>query len=119
MTNQTKEKLKTFIYKFVKTHYDELKEMPIDYGFNDKSDMLGNIKHNDSDAAWAFFELMNWGMNTNYKQNYCVGYMEDDTPVYKIDDIYFVYGEPDNSNEYGMFIEVKKTIKTIELFEHF
>ena len=55
MTNQTKEKIKKFIYKFVKTHYNELKELPTYYGFNDKSDMLGSIKQNDSDAAWAFF----------------------------------------------------------------
>lgn len=117
MTNQTKDKLKSFIYKFVKDHYDELKEMPIDYGFNDKSDMLGSIKQNESDAAWAFFELMDWGMNTNYKKEYLVGYTEDYNPVYKIDDIYFVYGEPDNSNEYGKFIEMKLTTKTVEVFE--
>lgn len=123
MTNQTKDKLKSFIYNFVKNHYDELKETPEMYGFNNKSDMLGCIKQNEGDAAWAFFELMDWGMKTDYKKDYLVGYMEDYTPVYKIDNVYFAYDAPLHHdapcvfNDYGKFIEIKRTTKTVEVFE--
>jgi hypothetical protein len=66
------------IHKFVKEHVDEVenkltiwgnKQTYKELGFNDRTDMLKQIKNDVEIAVWALQELMVWGMSPNHNRD--------------------------------------------------
>lgn len=120
-------KFRTFVAKFVKEHINEVEyenklfsetknSMYESFGFTSRTNMLNSIKNNAKDTAWAFKELMIWGMSTDYTSKYEVGTIEREDgrilTVYHIDGIgYFTLDEHDE------FKTVSKKEKVIEVFE--
>lgn len=110
------EHFRSFIYSFIKENIDEISYKITDLGFISKLSLLKNIKRNDNDALWAFTELMSWGMNHNYSEEFIVGHLDDEfnTPVYKWDNYYFIIEY--EKNKYSIK-EVEYITKTIKVFQ--
>ena len=86
-----KTKFRIFIHNFIKEHTWELKDSYEYLGFKNEKDMLNQIKTDDQVAMWAFTEIMYWGLKTkDYMNTFKVGEINDETPVFKIDDLYFI-----------------------------
>ena len=123
---QQEKAFRIFVYKFVRNHINEVEYENKRFsetknstyeslGFTSRTNMLNSIKNNANDAAWAFEELMTWGMGTDYTSRYEVGTIERDgcvLTVYHIDGIgYFTLDEIDE------FKAVHKKEQVIEVFE--
>lgn len=125
-----KELLCSEIHKFVKEHIDEVENKKNfwggnqtydELGFENRDDMLKQIKKDPEIALWALTELMVWGMSKTHDKkvtNYCYQlFVEEETEdgevYYKIGNRYFVadfsYLGPDTIKE------VKKVTKLIEV----
>lgn len=85
-----KAKFRNFIHDFIKERLSEIKDSYSHLGFKDAKDMLKQIKNDDQVAMWAFTELMYWDMGREYYKDYQVGEINDETPVFKVDDFYFI-----------------------------
>lgn len=66
------------IHKFVKEHIDEVenkltiwddRQTYPELGFNNRTDMLRQIKNDVEVAIWALQELMMWGMSPNHNHD--------------------------------------------------
>lgn len=99
------------MWKFVKEHFEEIKESPKNLGFKNKTDMLNAIKVNWQDAWWALFELCSWGMERNYIDKFLIT-EGDSYNIYKIGRRYFK--KP--YHEDGI-VEVKQVVKTVKVID--
>lgn len=91
-TKDYKKEFRNFVHNFVKERINEVKDPYSNLGFKDVDDMLSSIKKNDSDAMWAFMELMTWGLGKDYCKDFQCGVLDEvfKTPVFNIKDFYFV-----------------------------
>lgn len=122
------------IHKFVKEHIDEVenkltiwgdKQTYQELGFNNRTDMLKQIKNDIEVAIWALQELMVWGMSPNHNHDshdYTREFFtediieEDNLTIYKV-------GNPERyfATEYNRhtritsITEVKRITKLIEV----
>lgn len=124
------------IHNFVKEHIDEVenkltiwgnKQTYKELGFNNRADMLKQIKNDVEVAIWALQELMVWGMSPNHNHDYH-DYTkelftedineEDNCTIYKV-------GNPSRyfATEYNRYTqttsitEVKRVTKLVEVTE--
>lgn len=127
---QQEKAFRTFVTKFVKEHINEVeygnkrfsetnKYMYESLGFTSRTNMLNSIKNNTKDAAWAFEELMTWGMSTDYTSKYEVGTIERGRSVltvYHIDGIgHFTL---DIHDEFKAVSKKKQVIEVFEIESH-
>ena len=108
-----------YIYTFMQVRIDKVKPYSIfktdniwiDYGYENEKDFLNKVKNNIYDAMWTFCEMMTHCMDQNYTDSYLVSMSDThfNHEVFKIGDYYFYIGSD------FMPIEVKPTIKTIEI----
>lgn len=99
------------MWRFVKSHTEEIKNSYEDLGFKNKTDMLNAIKVDWQTAWWALTELCAWGMEDNYLSLFLV-YESDDYNVYRIGGRFFK--KP--YHEDGI-VEVKQVVKTIKVID--
>jgi hypothetical protein len=122
------------IHKFVKEHVDEVenkltiwgnKQTYNELGFDNRADMLKQIKNDIEIAVWALQELMVWGMSPkhnrdsyDYTKELFTGAIseEDNLTIYKV-------GNPSRyfTTEYNLYTEttsiteVKRVTKLVEV----
>lgn len=65
------------MWRFVKSHTEEIKNSYEDLGFKNKTDMLNSIKTDWHTAFWALTELCAWGMKEKYLNLFLVTEGED------------------------------------------
>lgn len=108
-----------YIYRFMQARIDKVKPYSIfktdniwiDYGYENEKDYLNKVKNNIYDAMWTFTEMMTHCMDQNYTDLYLASMPDTyfNHAVFNIGDYYFYIGSD------FMPIEVKPTIKTIEI----
>ena len=122
------------IHNFVKEHIDEVenkltiwgnKQTYKELGFNNRADMLKQIKNDVEVAIWALQELMVWGMSPNhnhdshdYTEELFTGAIseEDNLTIYKVGNPsrYFTT-EYNRDTKTTSITEVKRVIKLVEV----
>lgn len=99
------------MWRFVKSHTEEIKDSYEDLGFKNKTDMLNAIKISWETSFWAMTELCAWGMTKNYLDEFLVSEAENYN-IYKIGNRFFK--KP--YHEDGI-VEVKQVVKTIKVLD--
>ena len=97
------------MWRFVKSHTEEIKDSYENLGFNNKTDMLNAIKTDWQTAWWALSELCAWGMKENYLNLFLV-YETDGYNVYGIGGRYIKKPYFEDG-----IVEVKQVVKTIKV----
>ena len=124
------------IHKFVKEHIDEVenkltvfgdRQTCQELGFNNRVDMLKQIRNDVEVAIWALQDLMVWGMSPNHNRDihdYTEAFFTEDISEEKNCTIYKV-GNPERyfTTKYNRYTkitsitEVKKVTKLVEVTE--
>jgi hypothetical protein len=122
------------IHEFVKEHIDEVenkltiwgnKQTYKELGFNNRADMLKQIKNDVEIAVWALQELMRWGMSPHhdkesfdYTLKLFTADFTEDGEVYKVGnpERYFI-AKYDRDTRTTTITEVKKITKLVEVNE--
>lgn len=122
------------IHNFVKEHIDEVenkltiwgnKQTYKELGFNNRADMLKQIKNDIEVAVWALQELMVWGMSPNHNRDshdYTKEFFtediceEDNLTIYKVGNpLRYFATEYNRKTQTTTIIEVKKVTKLVEV----
>jgi hypothetical protein len=122
------------IHEFVKEHVDEVenkltiwgnKQTYKELGFNNRADMLKQIKNDIEVAVWALQELMVWGMSPNHnhdshdytKELFTEDISEEDNlTIYKVGNpLRYFATEYNRKTQTTTIIEVKRVTKLVEV----
>lgn len=116
----TREEFVKFVYEFVNERKDKISDK-CDFGCS-VEELLDEIKNDLNDSPeWTFTELLTWGMDKDYLEQFEVGEMDNcpgdqSIAIYSVDGESYFFMDYSKSIE-GVFTPCKKVEKIIEVFE--